>query len=195
VVNISSGGLVFDGNSYALEGVDTYNVFSGGVIQNVKGANKIISGNGATVNVGTGGTYAPANRLSGVTLNLSGSGVLILGNSETLAPTIGSSTINLDSAWTGEIYFAARPVLDEVSELMTWLDSGSGAGNFILNGAPLTSADLGSKFLVNIVTAGSGNEPAFARVDAGLSLVLVPEPSSTAIAGMLGLALMLRRRR
>jgi hypothetical protein len=173
VVNISGGGLVFDGNNYALEGVDTYNVFNGGVIQNVKDANKIISGNGATVNVGTGGTYAPANRLSGVTLNLSGSGVLILGNSDTLLPNVISSTINLDSAWTGEIYFTARPDLDEVSELMTWLDTGAGAGKFILDGIPLTSADLGSKFTVNIVTTGSGNEPAFARVDAGLTLTLI----------------------
>ncbi len=195
VVNISGGGLVFGGNNFELEGVDTYNVFNGGVIQNVKNGNKIISGNGATVNVGTGGTYAPANRLSGVTLNLSGTGVLILGNSESLLPNVISSTINLDSAWTGEIYFTARPDLDEVSELMTWLDTGAGAGNFILNGAPLTSADLGSKFLVNIVTAGSGNEPAFATVDSGLSLVLVPEPSSTVIVGLLGLALTLRRRR
>jgi hypothetical protein len=153
--------------------VDTYNVFNGGVIQNVKDANKIISGNGATVNVGTGGTYAPANRLSGVTLNLSGTGVLILGNSDTLLPNVISSTINLDSGWTGEIYFTARPDLDEVSELMTWLDTGAGAGKFILDGIPLTSADLGSKFTVNIVTTGSGNEPAFARVDAGLSLTLI----------------------
>jgi hypothetical protein len=194
VVNITGGGLVFDGNNYALEGVDTYNVFNGGVIQNVKDFNKIISGNGATVNVGTGGTYAPANRLSGVTLNLSSTGVLIFGNSETLLPNVIGSTINLDPAWTGEIYFTAKPVLDEVSELMTWLDTGAGAGKFILDGDPLTSADLGSKFKVNFVTTGSGNEPAFARVDAGLSLVLVPEPSTAVLGALAGLVLLRRRR-
>jgi hypothetical protein len=194
VVNITGGGLVYNDNNYALEGVDTYNVFNGGVIQNVKDANKIISGNGATVNVGTGGTYAPANRLSGVTLNLSSTGVLIFGNSETLLPNVISSTINLDSAWTGEIYFTARPVLDEVSELMAWLDTGAGAGKFILDGDPLTSADLGSKFKVNFVTTGSGNEPAFARVDAGLSLVLVPEPSTAVLGALAGLVLLRRRR-
>ena len=209
-VNITNGGLRGSFSNFSLENVDTYNVSNGGVIQNTNSNNKTLRGDGnfgvgggpAILNIGDGGTGGAA-RFRGGTINLSGTGTWLAGNGAFNNTTnfFQSATVNFDSTWTGEIYFArsdnpnsSEILFDEASDVTDWLDSANGTNKLFLDGVALTSGDLGTKFVLTVVTSGSGNEPAFATNDAGVSLTLVPEPGSLALLGMGGL-FMLRRRR
>ena len=163
IVNLTNGGYRASSSSYDLEGADTYNLSNGGVIQNFRGEGKALKGNGATINVGAD-SYAGAARFRDATINLTDNGTYLAGN----GPDNGgdnflqNSTLNFPSTWTGEIYFAASTsgdpavtVFDQASDVTDWLDGSNGTNRLFLDGVALTSADLGTKFLLTPVTAGS----------------------------------------
>ncbi len=167
--------------------LDVYNSFGSSVntdfIYNMSG--------GSFTTVGSGGGGAPGEfNVNQHTFNLSGgsvtaqwqfrllnTGIMNLSGTGTLdAPTIAGTagTMNFETGWTGS---ATIDDLDE-SGWETLLATTLAGSTF--DGVDITTANFSDNFVVD------GNT---------LSLAVVPEPSSTALLGLGGLALMLRRRR
>lgn len=183
------------------DGLDIFNISNGGVIQNTSANNKVLrfGGGDNVVNVMEGGTLG-ASTIRDVTVNLSGSGNYLIGmNNSASNNFFNNTTLNFDLTWTGQVYFGAKDfdgdtTFDESQDVLDWLDTTDGANRLFLNGIALTSSDLGTKFLLTEVTAGSGNEPTHATRDFGVSLTVVPEPGSLALLAMGGLLVARRRR-
>ncbi|MBK1855309.1 PEP-CTERM sorting domain-containing protein [Verrucomicrobiaceae bacterium 5K15] len=168
---VSSGGGT--SQNFNFNGGSTYTMTGGSF------TSRGLLANGTTINL-LGGTWTVGNGTSGSgfgvgnggTLNIGGT--MIIDNNRTTAHGFSSSSGTIDFAadWTGSW---TNPTVDTAAwktEITT--------GNYTLGGVDITEISFDEDFVV------TGNT---------LSLVAVPEPSSAALLGLGGLALIMRRRK
>lgn len=205
-LNITSGGVNDTGNNFVLiDNPDTVNVSNGGFIRVNKNGNRLLRPDGGggssprpVVNVLDGGTIQAPN-FNTLEINVSGTGQIITGSNgdgNVQAAFQNGTTVTFDAGWTGSIFFQEYTT---TAAVLDFIDN-SAPGVFFVSGdaTAFTSADLGSKFLLEVIDADSGDAPAFAKhggVNAnGVYLTLIPEPSSLALLAMGGLMIARRRR-
>lgn len=172
IVATGTNGLNFNG------GDDTWNMTGGTFTARYFNANSStfnLSG-GTLILTGVGGTSNIQTSNNG-TINLSGS-FSVNGANSNAAPSGsstggGSYTFNFDSGWTGSW-------LQGNFSGTQWRDLITGDSAYKLDGVAIDGAAFDSNFLVT---------------DGGSTLTIVPEPSSTALLGLGGLAFLVRRRR
>lgn len=200
-VNVQSGGAKIDTNGYNV--TTGANLIGSGSLEKQGSGTLTLSGNGNSVgnlSVSAGTLYVTGALASSGTITVSGSG------------SIGSG--DAGSGITGNVTIAAGGTLDISQGLLTF---GSGTtlsfGGFDFDdivGFDVNTAALGTHTLVlgdftldttnlahfgeaNALALGGGRSAYF--TEGSLAVTIIPEPSSTLLAGIGALALLRRRRR
>ncbi len=110
-----------------------------------------------------------------------------------------SESVSMTATNNGTFNFtgANRIVLDDSSVYLIFINDTSGATRIAFSAGTVGDAVTGQSFRnVNTATGAADSlEPIVANSDFGVTVNTVPEPSSTALLGLGGLALILRRRK
>ncbi|QTN33862.1 PEP-CTERM sorting domain-containing protein [Akkermansiaceae bacterium] len=167
----TAGNIVGSGNANFNFVTGTYTMNGGsfsarGILAN----NSIINLFGGVFTIGNGTSGSGWGAANNGTLNIGGSAVINNSRSTLAGYNSTSGTINFAADWTGSFQNTTANAAAWKTELTT--------GNYELAGTPITSALFDANFQVT-----------------GDTLSLVPEPTSAALLGLGGFALILRRRK
>lgn len=159
--------------------IPTYNL-QGGTLNLGTG---LLNANGSTVNLTGGelfyGGRFISNNATGV-LNIGGSVVITASGAVDIDISTATGVFDFATDWTGSFSSGVTTTeADWIQELVT----NTGDGTATVGGTAITAGNFTDYFEVTPISGG------------GSTLTLVPEPSSVALLGLGGLALIMRRRK
>lgn len=139
----------------------------------------MVSGGSSIINVNNGSSISTQFLSLGATVSIDGtSSMEFLGTGDPINSQGGGGSVIINMVTGAQLTLATRAEFDEQVTL------NNGAGNLVVNGVVVTTGNMDTLFTFS----GSGG-PITATANA------VPEPSSTALIGLAGLAFILRRRK